>query len=193
MKFMPVAVFLETAYQSKVRRRYMDSQEPPIEQPGEEPTPELHPEEIPTLEQQPGEKPGINPDQREQSRSDMVEPQMPPPVYPQQGYVPQQGYSPPQGYYRGPEVAPRRRRGPWLGCLIAFIIIVLLCLGASLVGTLLGFGLGFGGSFRSSVTEPARTFTVSTNPALMLTSNAGSVTVNRGSANNRIIVQARKY
>jgi len=80
-----------------------------------------------------------------------------------------------------------------LGCLIAFIIIVLLCLGASLVGTLLGFGLGFGGSFRSSVTEPARTFTVSTNPAFMLTSNAGSVTVNRGSANNRIIVQARKY
>jgi hypothetical protein len=80
-----------------------------------------------------------------------------------------------------------------LGCLIAVIIIVLLCLGAALVGTLLGFGLGMGGSFRNSVTEPTRTFTVSTNPALMLTSTAGSVTINRGSANNRIIVQARKY
>jgi Putative adhesin len=80
-----------------------------------------------------------------------------------------------------------------LGCLIAFIIIVLLCSGASLVGTLLGFGLGIGGSFRNSAIVPARTFTVSTNPALMLTSNTGSVTVNRGSANNRIIVQATKF
>src|SRR6266566_6911328 len=118
---------------------------------------------------------------------------------PQQGYVPQQGYPPPgypppqQGYYPGPAVAPRRRRGPWLGCLIAFIIIVVLCSGVSLVGTVLGFGLGIGGSFRNSVTEPARIFTVSASPTLMLTSNAGSVTVNRGSANNRIIVQAKKY
>jgi len=82
-----------------------------------------------------------------------------------------------------------------LGCLIAFIIIVLLCSGASIIGSLLGFGLGIGGSFRNSVTEPAQTFTVSTNsaPVLTLTSDAGSVTVNRGSANNRIIVQAKKY
>jgi hypothetical protein len=42
-----------------------------------------------------------------------------------------------------------------LGCLIAFIIIVLLCSGGSVVGTLLGFGLGMGGSFRNSATEPA--------------------------------------
>jgi hypothetical protein len=191
----------------------MSNQEPPIEQPGEEPPPEQQPGETPPPEQQAAEKRGINPDPREQPQSDMAEPQMPPPGYPpqgyvppqgypqQQGYIPQQGYPPPQGYppqqgyYAGPEVAPRRRRGPWLGCLIAFIIIVLLCSGGSVVGTLLGFGLGMGGSFRNSVTEPARTFTVSTNPApaLLLTSNAGSVTVNRGSADNRIIVQAKKY
>jgi hypothetical protein len=111
----------------------------------------------------------------------------------QQGFPPPQGYTPQQGYYAGPVVAPRRRRGPWLGCLIALIVILVLCLGAAFVGTLLGFGLGIGGSFRNSATEPARTFTVSTNPALTLTSTAGSVTVNQGSANNRIIVQARKY
>jgi DUF4097 and DUF4098 domain-containing protein YvlB len=69
---------------------------------------------------------------------------------------------------------------------------VLLCSGVSLVGTLLGFGLGIGGAFKNSVTEPAHTFAVGASPTLMLTSNAGSVTVNRGSA-NRIIVQAKKY
>ena len=62
-----------------------------------------------------------------------------------------------------------------------------------MIGSLLGFGLGIGGSFRNSVTEPARTFTVGTNPALTLTSDGGSVTVNRGSDNNRIIVQAKKF
>jgi hypothetical protein len=62
----------------------------------------------------------------------------------------------------------------------------------SVVGTLLGFGLGIGGSFRNSVTEPARTFTVGAGSALILTSNAGSVTVNSGST-NRIVVQAKKY
>ena len=202
----------------------MSNQEPPIEQPGEEPL----------SEQQSAENRVINPEPHDQTRSNVAQPQMPPPGYPppqqgyvpqqgypppqgyppqqgfpspqgypppQQGYVPQQGYPPPQGYppqqgyYPGPGVASRSRRGPWLGCLIAFIIIVLLCTGASLVGTLLGFGLGIGGSFRNSVTEPARTFTVSTEPApvLTLTSDAGSVTVNRGSTNNRIIVQAKKY
>ncbi len=49
-----------------------------------------------------------------------------------------------------------------------------------------------GGAFRNSVTEPARIFAVGASPALMLTSNAGSVTVNRGS-DNRIVVQAKKY
>ena len=217
----------------------MSNQELPIEQPGEEPPPEQQPAETPSPEEQPAEQGGVNPDPREQPRSDMAEPQMPPPSYPPQGYVPSQGYPPQQGYvpqqdfpapqgyvpqqgyppqgyppqqgyppsqgypppqgyvpqqgyYAGLEVAQRRRRGPWLGCLIAFIVIVVLCLGASLVGTLLGFGLGIGGSFRNSVTEPPRTFTVATNPALVLTSDAGSVTVNRGS-DNRIIVQAKKY
>ena len=82
-----------------------------------------------------------------------------------------------------------------MGCLIAFIIILVLCTGGSIVGTLLGFGLGIGGSFRNSVTEPPQTFTISTNPVpvLTLSSDGGSVTVNRGSANNRIIVQAKKY
>ncbi|MGZ3629540.1 MAG: DUF4097 family beta strand repeat-containing protein [Ktedonobacteraceae bacterium] len=209
----------------------MDSQEPPIEQPGEETPPEQHPAETQSSEQHPAEKREINPDPREQPRSDIVEPQMPPQGYqqqgyvppqgfpppqgyppqqgypqqqgyppqgyppPQQGYVPQQGYPPQQGYYPGPVVAPRRSRGPWLGCLIAFIIILVLCAGGSFIGTLLGFGIGMGGSFRNSVTEPAQTFTVNTNPApvLTLTSDGGSVTVNRGSANNRIIVQAKKY
>jgi hypothetical protein len=190
----------------------MDSQEPPIEQPEEE---------TQSSEQKQAEKREINPDPREQPQSDIVEPQMPPQGYQQQGYVPQQGYPPPQGYpqqqgyppqgyspqqgyvpqqgyppqqgyYPGPGVAPRRRRGPWLGYLIAFIIILVLCAGGSIVGTLLGFGIGMGGSFRNSVTEPVRTFTVSANPALVLTSNAGSVTVNRGS-DNRIIVQAKKF
>jgi len=62
----------------------------------------------------------------------------------------------------------------------------------SIVGTVLGFGLGIGGSFRNSVTEPARTFNVGTGSALILTSNAGAVTVNSGST-NRIVVQAKKY
>ncbi|HXZ04243.1 MAG TPA: hypothetical protein VEH81_05380 [Ktedonobacteraceae bacterium] len=116
----------------------------------------------------------------------------PQPGYPpQQGYVPQQGYPPPQGYYAGPEVAQRRRRGPLFGCLIALIVIVVLCVGASLIGTLLGFGLGVGGPFRNSETEPTQTFTVSENPALKLSSDTGSVTVNSGST-NRIIVQAKK-
>ena len=78
------------------------------------------------------------------------------------------------------------------GCFIALIVVVLLCIGASLIGTLLGFGLGIGGSFRNSVTEPVRTFTVGTNPALALNSDGGSVTVNSGSV-NRIIVQAKKF
>jgi DUF4097 and DUF4098 domain-containing protein YvlB len=45
------------------------------------------------------------------------------------------------------------------------------------------------------VTEPTRIFTVSREPApvLTLTSDAGSVTINRGSTNKRIIVQAKKY
>jgi Putative adhesin len=141
----------------------MSSQEPPFEQPGEEPPPE----------QQPGYPPQGYP---------------PPP----QGYAPPQGYPPPPGYYAGPAVAPRRRRGPWLGCLIAFIIILFLCAAAALVGTLLGFGLGIGGALRNSVTEPARTFPVAASPTLILTSNAGSVTVNRGSTNS-IVVQAKKY
>jgi len=191
----------------------MSNQEPPIEDPGEEPPSEQQPAEEPPPGQQPAEEREINPDPREQPRSDTAEPQMPPPGYPPQGYVQAQGYPPPQGYpaqqgypppqgyppqqgyYPGPAGAARRSRGPWLGCLIAFIIIVLLCSGASIIGSLLGFGLGIGGSFRNSVTEPAQTFTVSTNsaPVLTLTSDAGSVTVNRGSANNRIIVQAKKY
>jgi len=45
---------------------------------------------------------------------------------------------------------------------------------------------------RNSVTEPARTFPAGASPALMLTSDAGSVTVNRGSTNS-IVVQAKKY
>jgi hypothetical protein len=77
--------------------------------------------------------------------------------------------------------------------LIALIVVLVLCIGASLLGTLLGFGLGIGGSFRNSVTEPTRTFSVGSNPALVLTSDGGSVTINRGSGNNRIIVQAKKY
>jgi len=60
------------------------------------------------------------------------------------------------------------------------------------VGTLLGFGLGVGGAFRNSVTEPVKTFQVAESPILMLTSNAGTVTVNRGSTNS-IVVQAKKY
>lgn len=60
------------------------------------------------------------------------------------------------------------------------------------MGTLLGFGLGIGGAFRNSVTEPAKTFQVGTSPTLMLTSDAGSITVNSGSAGS-IAVQAKKY
>jgi putative adhesin len=76
--------------------------------------------------------------------------------------------------------------------LIALIVILLLCSGLALVGTVLGFGLGVGGAFRNSMVEPAQTFTVGASPALMLTSNAGSVTVNRGSSRS-IVVQATKY
>src|SRR6266568_3859165 len=107
----------------------MSSQEPPSEQPKEEPP----------SEQQPGEERGIHDDLRERPQSEFAAPQTPPPGYPQ------------QGYYAGPVVAPRRRRSPWLGCLIAFIIILLLCSGLTLVGTVLGFGLGVGGAFRNSM------------------------------------------
>jgi hypothetical protein len=161
-----------TVLDNQVLRKeiHMSSQEPPFEQPGEEPH----------HEQQPGEERRIDHDPREQPQSDFAAPQTPPPGYP------------PQGYYAGPAVAPRRRRSPWLGCLIALIIILFLCAGSALVVTLLGFGLGIGGTFRNSATEPTQTFAVSESPALMLTNNAGSVNVNRGSA-NRIIVQAKKY
>jgi putative adhesin len=171
----------------------MSNEEPPFDQPGEQTPPE----------QQPAEEPGINYDPRERPRSDFATPQTPPPPYtlqgypsqqgyppPQQGYVPQQGYPPQQGYYAGP--VPRRRRSPWFGCLIAFIIILVLCTVGSLVGTLLGFGLGFGGSLRNSAIEPVKTFPVGESPALMLTSDAGSITVNSGSASS-IAVQAKKY
>src|SRR6266566_3216544 len=188
----------------------MSSQEPPSEQPKEEP-PSEQPKEEPPSEQQPGEERGIHDDLRERPQSEFAAPQTPPPGYPpqgyppppqgyvapqgyppQQGYAPPQGYPPQQGYYAGPVVAPRRRRSPWLGCLIAFIIILLLCSGLTLVGTVLGFGLGVGGAFRNSMVEPAQTFTVGASPALMLTSDAGSVTVNRGSSSS-IVVQATKY
>jgi hypothetical protein len=76
--------------------------------------------------------------------------------------------------------------------LIALIIILFLCAGVALIGTLLGFGLGIGGTLRNSVIEPARSFPVGASPALMLTSDAGSVTVHRGSTNS-IVVQATKY
>jgi hypothetical protein len=55
--------------------------------------------------------------------SEFAAPQTPPPGYPPQGYPAPQGYPPPQGYYAGPTVAPRRRRGPWFGCLITVIIL----------------------------------------------------------------------
>ena len=72
----------------------MNNQEPPIEQPGEEPLPEQLPAETPppeqqhavtpSPEQQEAEKRDANLDPREQPRSDMAEPQMPPPGYPPQ-------------------------------------------------------------------------------------------------------------
>ena len=74
----------------------MDSQEPPIEQPGEETPPE----------QQPAEKREINPDPREQPRSDIAEPQMPSQGYLSQGNVPPQGYPPPQQGFVPPQGYP---------------------------------------------------------------------------------------
>jgi len=80
-----------------------------------------------------------------------------------------------------------------MGCLIALLIILILCAALGLVGTILGFGIGVGGAFRKSVTEPARTFPVSGGPAaLILNSDAGSVTVNGGNTDN-ITVLATKY
>ncbi len=79
------------------------------------------------------------------------------------------------------------------GCLIALLVILILCAGLGIVGTILGFGIGIGGAFRNSVTEPTRTFQVSGSPAaLILNSDAGSVTVNSGNTGS-IIVQATKY
>jgi len=77
--------------------------------------------------------------------------------------------------------------------LIALIIVLFLCAGGTLVGTLLGFGFGVGGVLKNSVTEPARAFPVSTRPALMLTSEAGSVTVTTRGSTQSIVVQATKY
>jgi len=79
------------------------------------------------------------------------------------------------------------------GCLVALLVILILCAGLGIVGTILGFGIGIGGAFRNSVTEPTRTFQVSGSPAaLILNSDAGSVTVNSGNTGS-IIVQATKY
>jgi hypothetical protein len=149
----------------------MSSQEPPYrEQPGERPRQERE----------------INYDPREQPRSEFVAPETPPP-----GYQPPQGYPPPQGYY-GPAAPPRRRRGRLFACLITLLVVLLLCIGLSLVGAILGLGVGIARVFRNGVTEAPRTFTVSGSPALILTSDAGSVTVKSGSTNS-IIVQATKY
>src|SRR6266516_4243756 len=189
----------------------MSSQEPPSEQP-KEPLSE-QPKEEPPPEEQPGEEPEVHEVSPEQPRPESVAPQTPPPGYPPQGYPPPpqgypgpqeyrpppqgypapQGYPPPQGYYAGPAVATRRRRSPWFGCLIAFLIVLFLCAGLALVGTLLGFGLGVGGAMRNSSVQPAHTFPVSGSPAaLILTSDAGSVTINRGDPNS-MVVQATKY
>jgi len=190
----------------------MSSQEPSSEQPKEEPQPEEQPKEEAPSEEQPGEEPEIHEAPREQPQPEFVAPQTPPPGYPPPqgyappqgypgpqeyrqpppGYPPPQGYAPPQGYYAGQVVAPRRRTSLWLGCLIAFIVVLFLCAGLAVVGSLLGFGFGIGGAFRNSTTEPVQTFSVGTSPALVLTSEAGSITVNRGSASS-IFVQATKY
>jgi Putative adhesin len=77
--------------------------------------------------------------------------------------------------------------------LIAFLVVLFLCAGLALVGTLLGFGLGVGGAMRNSSVQLARTFPVSGSPAaLILTSDAGSVTINSGDPNS-MVVQATKY
>jgi putative adhesin len=179
----------------------MSSQEPPFEQPGEEPPPE----------EQPGDEREVHEVPRERPQSEFAAPQTPPPGYPPPGYAPPQGYpppgyippqgyppppqgyAPPPGYYAGPAYAgPRRRRGPWFGCLIALIIILFLCAGLTALGTILGFGFGVGGAFRNSVTEPIRTFSVSASPALILSSDAGSITINRGDTQS-IGIQATKF
>jgi hypothetical protein len=75
--------------------------------------------------------------------------------------------------------------------LIAFLVVLFLCGGLALVGTLLGFGFGVGGAFRNSSTEPVQTFPVTESPALVLTSDSGSVKVNSGSSRS-IVIQATK-
>ena len=138
-------------------------------------------------EQHRGEAHEIHGDLRVLPRPEFVAPQIPP-----AGSSPP-GYPPPQREGTGPAGAPRRRRGLELSGLIALIIVLFLCAGGALVGTLLGFGFGVGRVLRNSATEPARTFPVSTRPALMLTSEAGSVTVTTKGSTKGIAVQATKY
>ena len=138
-------------------------------------------------EQHPGEAHEIHVDLRVLPRPKFVAPQTPP------AGSPSQGDPPPQREGTGPAGAPHRRRGLELGGLIALIIVLFLCAGGALVGTLLGFGFGVGGVLRNSVTEPARAFPVSTRPALVLNSEAGSVTVTTRGSTQSIVVQATKY
>jgi hypothetical protein len=70
----------------------------------------------------------------------------------------------------------KRRRGLLVGCLIV-LTVVLLCAGLAIAGTILGFA----GIFRHSVTDPVKTYQVASHPRLILTDNAGSVTIKSGS------------
>ena len=74
-----------------------------------------------------------------------------------------------------------------MGCLIA-LVVVLLCAGLAIAGAILGFA----GLFRQSVTDPVKTYQVAAHPRLILTDNAGSVTIKSGSQQS-IALQTIRY
>ena len=93
----------------------------------------------------------------------------------------QPGSQPFYGTYPASTFQPRRRRrGCIIGCLVALIILMLLCGGAVTLASFIGFGLG--NAFRTNHPDPALTYPVGTNPTLIINNQNGSISVNPGNA-----------
>ena len=147
----------------------MSSQEPPF---SEQPYPEIPP---------PSEQPPF----QERPSYPQRPPFQEPPPYP----GPQsQGPYYAQPVYQGRALPPRTRRGLLCGCLVALVALFLLCSG----GVVLGIRLGYAGLSRSNVTDPVVSHEVAANPTLMLNNDAGSVTINSGSA-GKIDIQTTRF
>jgi hypothetical protein len=93
-----------------------------------------------------------------------------------------------QPVYQSRAMTPGVRRGLLCGCLVALVLVLLLCSG----GVALGIRFGFAGLARSSVTDPVVSYNVVANPTLILNDDAGSITINSGSQ-GKIDIQATRF